>query len=297
MSTQTSNSISWGVDSEYGVLRDVLVGRPDFFEWRPISAIARRTLQNLATLGIKFDQQTTFAQHREMVHIYEELGVTVHYLDADEALHCNVYARDSSAMTPWGPLVCHIQTKYRRADYVPVFNFYHRAGIPIWKGVTAAHFEGGDLVIVEPGAVMIGYGGERSEEAGAMQVAGWFQHEGWETLVVPFPAHFVHMDATVGMIARKLAAVCVDALEDYVVDWLKARQVEILPVGYKDCVNLGVNIMSLGGDRVLSLASNMRLNEQLRARGLHVYAPDVSMFQYGGGGVHCLAQSLRRDPG
>ncbi len=44
------------------------------------------------------------------------------------------------------------------------------------------------------------------------------------------------------------------------------------------------------------MATNADLNARLRARGFEVFDPDMSMFQLGGGGVHCLSQSLRRDP-
>ena len=54
--------------------------------------------------------------------------------------------------------------------------------------------------------------------------------------------------------------------------------------------------MALGNDRVLSMATNADLNDRLTAMGFEVFAPDMSMFQYGGGGVHCLSQALRRDP-
>ena len=30
--------------------------------------------------------------------------------------------------------------------------------------------------------------------------------------------------------------------------------------------------------------------------GFEVFAPDMSMFTLGGGGVHCLCQALHRDP-
>ena len=286
----------WGVDNATGVLRDVLLGKPDHFGWRPISAIARRTFANLDTLGITFDRQLAMRQHREMVDIYHGAGVRTHFLDADEGLACSVYARDSSAMTPWGALITSIQTPYRRRDYALVAEFYRRAGIPIWHWVTAAHFEGGDFDIVEPGFVLLGYGGERSEEAGAMQVARWVEAEGWEALTVAIPAHFVHMDALVVMIAEKLAVVCKDALEDYVTDALEARGIEMVPVGYRECVRLGCNVVPLGDKRILSMASNADLNARLEALGFEVYAPDMSMFQHGGGGVHCLSQELRRDP-
>jgi N-dimethylarginine dimethylaminohydrolase len=38
------------------------------------------------------------------------------------------------------------------------------------------------------------------------------------------------------------------------------------------------------------------MNERLRALGYTVYDPDMSQFTLAGGGVHCLAQPLRRDP-
>ena len=210
--TQGNGGLSdgWGVDNATGVLRDVLLGKPDNFEWRPISPIAKRTFRNLERLGVRYDQQLAMRQHREMVDIYEANGVRPHFLEADEGLPCSVFARDSSAMTPWGALIASIQTPYRRRDYSVASSFYRDAGIPIWKWATAGHFEGGDFDIVEPGAVLLGYGDERSEEAGAEQVAKWLEAEGWEALVVPIPAHFVHMDALVVMIAPKLAVICVD---------------------------------------------------------------------------------------
>ncbi|MEE9301019.1 MAG: arginine deiminase family protein [Alphaproteobacteria bacterium] len=296
--TQGNGRLSdgWGVDNATGVLRDVLLGKPDNFEWRPISPIAKRTFRNLERLGVRYDQQLAMRQHREMVDIYEANGVRPHFLEADEGLPCSVFARDSSAMTPWGALIASIQTPYRRRDYSVASSFYRDAGIPIWKWATAGHFEGGDFDIVEPGAVLLGYGDERSEEAGAEQVAKWLEAEGWEALVVPIPAHFVHMDALVVMIAPKLAVICVDALEDYVIDWLKGRGIEFVEVGYRECIRLGCNVVALGDERVLSLASNTKLNEHLKAMGFEVFAPDMSMFTHGGGGVHCLSQELKRDP-
>ena len=285
----------WGIDNEYLTLREVLLGKPDHFGWRPISALARRTFANLDRLGLKFDLQRAMAQHREMVDIYEANEVKVHFLEADEGLPCSVYSRDSSAMTPWGALIASIQTPYRRRDYSVVTRFYTRNDIPIWHWVTAGHFEGGDFNIIEPGAVILGYCGERSEEAGAKQVAAWVEAEGWEALVAPIPAHFVHMDALIVALAPKLVVACTEALESYVIDWLKARKIEIVDVSYAECLRFGCNLVALGHQRILSMAMSESVNERLRARGFGVFAPDVSQFNYGGGGVHCMSQALKRD--
>ncbi|MYD75375.1 MAG: amidinotransferase [Gammaproteobacteria bacterium] len=299
MTETTENSrsaLEWGIDNDYSPLHDVLLGHPDHYRWVDAGPIIRRTLQNQAQTGVVFSLEAALAQHAEMVGIYESAGVRCHYLDADEALHRNFFARDSSAMTPWGALICHMQLKCRRADYVTAIKFYRDNGIPIWNHATAGHFEGGDFVILEPGCVLIGYCGERSEQEGAEQVAAWVRQEGWEAQVAPISREFVHMDGLVVPLAPKLLVACLDALEDWVVSWLRARGFEFVEVGYAEAKNLGVNLVALGNDRVLSMKSSPTLNSKMRALGFEVFDPDMSMFTLGGGGVHCLCQALRRDP-
>jgi N-dimethylarginine dimethylaminohydrolase len=98
------------------------------------------------------------------------------------------------------------------------------------------------------------------------------------------------------MLAPKLAAVCLDTTDDGVIRWLKGRGIELVPVSYRDTMKLGCNVVSLGGERILSTAESKDLNAKLRAMGFTVYDPEVSMFTLGGGGVHCMCQALRRDP-
>lgn len=284
-------NIPWGLDSETGVLRHVLLGAPDYFEWRPVSAVARQTL----ALGLRFDAQAAMSQHREMVDIYEHAEVKTHLLNAQPELKYSVFARDSSVMTPFGAVITMLQTVYRRGDYALTFKFYQEHNIPIWNMVTAGHFEGGDFMVVKPGFVLCGYGGERSEQAGAEQVCSWFRKEGWEAYAVPFPPYFVHLDVSVGFINDKLVAVVEDAHQPWFIDLLKAKGYEIIPVSYKDSMALGCNIVSLGNDRVLSTLANTDLNPRMRAHGIEVFDPDLSMFTLGGGGPHCLSQALKRD--
>ena len=70
----------------------------------------------------------------------------------------------------------------------------------------------------------------------------------------------------------------------------------ILDVPLAETMKLSGNAISLGDDRVLSASHSSELNEDLRSRGIEVLDPELSMFTMGGGGAHCLAQALRRDP-
>lgn len=285
----------WGINNDYAPLKDVLLGKPEYFKWVEAGPLIGRTLANADKTGAKFDLQTAMAQHAEMVSIYEENKVTCHYLDSDEVLHRNFFARDSSAMTPWGALICHMQLKCRRADYATTIKFYQDNNIPIWKFATAGHFEGGDFNIIEPGRVLIGYCGERSEKEGSEQVAEFVRAEGWEAVVAPISREFVHMDGLIVPLSEKLAVACIDAMEPWLVDVVKGWGIEIVDVEYREAKNLGVNLVALGNNKVLSMKGATDLNAKMRALGFDVYDPDMSMFTLGGGGVHCLSQALCRE--
>jgi N-dimethylarginine dimethylaminohydrolase len=281
----------WGVDSEYGRLRDVLLCAPDNFRWLPTSAISRATLES----GRRFDPGEAAAQHAELVSVYERAGVRCHYLEPDPALPYQVFARDSSVMTPWGPVVAQLRQSWRRGEYAPVLRFYEEAGIPVFRMVTAGALEGGDVMIVEPGAVVIGSGETRTEAPAAEQLAAWFRENGWEARVEPIPGRYVHIDVLVAVLAERLAAVCTEAVSSALVSWLRAKGFELIEVSADDAFRLGVNAVSLGAGRVLSGAGATALNDAIRAHGLEVFAPDLEAFTLGGGGAHCLGQALRRE--
>jgi N-dimethylarginine dimethylaminohydrolase len=292
MHAVTRAESAWGIDSEYGRLHDVLLCPPDNFRWLPTSAISRGTLAS----GRAFDPAQAARQHAEMVAVYAEAGVRVHFLEPDPALPYQVFARDSSVMTPGGGIVTQLHQWWRRGEYAPVIRFYQANEIPLREMVTAAALEGGDFIVVEPGAAIVGSGEERTQEPAARQLAGWLEADGWEVRIERIPAHYVHLDVLMCVLGERLAAVCVDAVSSSLLRWLEAKRVEIVPVSPDDALGLGVNGVCLGDERVLSNAASKDLNTRLRALGVTVYDPDLSAFTLGGGGAHCLMQALRREP-
>lgn len=286
---------SWGVNSEYGVLRDVLVGPVENFapieNWKYNSSVRASK-----RAGKVVDKQLLVQQFGEMISAYKSAGVTVHTLPMDELTTFQIYARDSSFMTPYGAVVCQLANPRRRGEFATVLRFYLSKGIPIYDMVSAGNFEGGDFNIIEPGVVLIGYSDTRSEEISAKQIGGWLGQEGWEIKYAPIDGFYSHIDLMVCMLGEKLAAVCLETTAPDVVEWLKEKKIEIIPVNFTDTMNLGCNVMALGNDKVLSTAGSMDLNSKLRAQGFEVFAPELDMLTMNGGGVHCVAQPLRRDP-
>ena len=285
----TSPLNTFGFKNETDKLTDVLLGSPAHLRHLSTSSLSRKHLRE-APCNIQVAQ----AQHAELVSAYEHFNVKIHMLDPEPELPMQVYSRDSSVMTPYGPIITAMANWWRRGENYAAIRAYEKLGIPIYDMVTAGTFEGGDFNVIEEGCVLIGCGGARTQEEGAMQVKNWFDAEGWETRLAFIDEYYVHIDLMVVPIAPKLTAVCLDCTDPEIVDWLKAKGHEIIDVPFQETMALGCNFMSLGKDRVIAPTLSTSLIGKLRARGFEVAAIDMSEISKTGGGIHCMAQALCR---
>ena len=292
----TPEMTDWYLKSETGPLRDVLLGPVESFQWlgeenAEYSSLVRDSLRR----GRSFDPSLAKRQFAEMVQAYEDAGTQVHYLPVDNSTPYQIYARDSSFMTPYGAVICQMANPRRRGEYAAALRFYTENNIPVYDMVSAGNFEGGDFNIIKPGMALVGYTDQRSERRAAEQVGNWFIEEGWEIQYAPIDPFYVHIDLMVCMLTDNCAAVCLQTTDEEVVDWLRERQIEIIPASFEETLSLGCNVVALGNEKVLSTLGAPDLNAKMRAAGLTVYDPDMTMFTWAGGGVHCMCQPLRRD--
>ncbi|ONG47728.1 arginine deiminase [Pseudoroseomonas deserti] len=283
---------NWRVASETGVLTEVLVCPPDHYRWIPTNSIVRRTLSE-ARQGPALPHLQ--AQHAELVAALEQGGARVHRLTPAPHLPYMVYTRDSVVVTHQGPVLCQLERPQRRGEYATLIDFHAARDSAFWKKSDAGTLEGGDIHIIRPGLALIGHSGGRTDEAGAEQLAGWLRAEGWDVRLEAFDEHFLHLDVLFCMAAPGLAVACVEVLDDGFLSWLKQHGIRCLPVSYRDAMALGCNIIALGRDRVVSAAGSTALNAALRAEGITVLDPDLSLFTLGGGGPHCLTCPLARE--
>jgi arginine deiminase len=283
---------AWGIDSEYGRLRDVLLCKPDHYDWFPLNAVARASIAS----GERPDPRDVQREFAELEHALDQASVQRHYVTPEPHLGAQVYTRDSSQMTPWGPVLTKMYKPQRQGEYAPILDFYARLGCPIWRHANHGCIEGGDIAIIRPGLLVIGYTGTRTDIEGATQLARWFEAEGWEARLVPIDEHFLHIDVLFCMVAEGLAVGCMQVLDDSFQEWLAARGIRLMDATYREVMDLSCNLLALGDGRVISARHSTRLNAALRAEGITVLDPDLRVITRGGGGVHCMTMPLRRDP-
>ena len=188
---------NWGFRNETDPLTDVLLGPADHLRHMATSSLSRKTLREHP--GGYPGRQSAASGTAERLCALRRARSTG--TCAEPELPMQVYARDSSVMTPVrrhhhgdGQLVA------PRREFAAI-RTYERLGIPIYDMVTAGTFEGGDFNVIEEGCVLIGCGGGRTQEEGARQVESWFKKEGWETRLAFFDEYYVHIDLMVVPIA------------------------------------------------------------------------------------------------
>ena len=282
----------WRVSSETGRLNDVLVCPPDHYRWMPLNSIVRRTLSETRQRPAADHLRQ---QHAELCHALAQGGARVHRLVPEPHLPYMVYTRDSVVVTHAGPVLCQLERPQRRGEYAPLIDFHAAQGSTFWRKSSAGTLEGGDIHIIRPGLACIGASGGRTDEAGAEQLAEWLRAEGWEVRVEFFDEHFLHLDVIFCMAAPGLAVACLDVLDPGFVDWLAGHGIRCIPVSYRDAMALGCNILALGDGQVVSARASTALNAALRAEGLTVLDPEITLFTLGGGGPHCLTCPLSRE--
>ena len=89
---------TFGFKNETDTLTDVLLGSPAHLRHLSTSSQSRKHLRE-APCYIQVAQ----AQHAELVSAYEHFNVKIHMIEPEPELPMQVYSRDSSVMTPYGP--------------------------------------------------------------------------------------------------------------------------------------------------------------------------------------------------
>lgn len=282
----------WGVSSECGRLRAVLLHRPgaELDEIVDYDAVQMRSdlSSDLARL-----------QHDALADAYRANGVAVHYVADGRPDKPNaMFVRDLMLMTPAGAIVTRPASTVRAGEERAVAEALACLGVPILMSVHGSGtFEGADVVWVDRDLCILAEG-LRTNREGADQVERILREIGVREVVrVGLPYGAMHLDGLLGILDRDLAVVwprrtpypAVRALRDRgfrlveVEDEREAQ--ERLPM---NCVALapGVILMPAGGDS---------LRGRYEAAGVTCHTVEIGELVKAGGGIHCMTGFLKRD--
>lgn len=281
----------WGVHSEIGRLRSVLMRRPgkecedlektyDYYRWKA-----------------PMDMGLAREQHDRLAQVYRDHGITVHYVEEMGPYPNAIFTHDLMKMTPEGAIIARPATIFRRGEEKFLAQALMKLGVPIIKTINGkGTFEGACLMWIDHDAVLLGTG-NRCNEDGARQVENELRNMGVEHIKrIQIWYGGVHIDGNINIADKDVAVVFPWKVPHEIVVFLMDRGYRIIECNWpEEQEELGINFVALEPGKVVMPKGAPRLMRAMEKAGVEVIELDVDELKKGWGAIHCMTAYLKRD--
>lgn len=282
----------FGCTSMTEPLRRVLVRAP--------SAAATSTWREYGWRG-EPDFSTLAAEHEAFCELLEGAGaevVVANGLDEDPDA---IYAFDPCLVTEHGAIVMRPGKEGRRVEAAAIETDLEGLGIPVAGRVSAPDLaEGGDFIRLDEGTMLAGRG-YRTSAGGIAEIARVLP--GLETIAFDLPhwrgeAEVMHLLSLLSPLDADLVVAYPPLMPVALVELLRVRGIEIVPVPDEEFESMGTNILALAPRVGLALDGNPATRRRLEVAGVEVLVyrgRELSL--KGDGGPTCLTMPFLRSAG
>lgn len=277
------------VESATGILSKVLLSRPDYLALKPINKIASDWLLK----GEEIDVIKALKEHDQLIDIYKKNDVTVEVLKPTEHLSSMVFARDFGFCVKEGVVLGRFKEHIRRPETELYAEKLKSLGIPIIARCTEGYIEGGDFWQLDERTLAMGKL-QRSNTQGIDNLRSQLEPYGYQIIEVAANPAYLHLDMIFNIVSEKTAVAYWDGLPDHFKMYLTSRGYDIIHIDEIGVFKHFANLQALGDGKIISLKSNVQVNEQLRLRGFTIYELDSTEILKTGGGPHCMTFPLER---
>jgi N-dimethylarginine dimethylaminohydrolase len=281
----------WGCDSEYGILRAVLLRRPG----KEIENI--QSLEDVRWLDT-MDPSLARDQHDSLADFYRSQGISVHYVEEMREDRPNaLFMRDSVLMTPEGAVVGRQAMDCRRGEERYASEALARLGVPVIRTVSGTGiFETACCLWINAKTVIIG-SGNRSNHEGCRQIEEVLQAMGVEDFLrIQIPYGYAHIDSLVSFLDKETAVFDPARISWDVWNDLRDRGFRLLEApSPEETDNLALNFVALAPNVIVMASGFPKTKSFLESNNIQVYEVDVTELRKGWGSLHCMTAVLKRE--
>ena len=280
--------MEYGVTSMTAPLRRAAVRRP-----APTSDFAR------AHWAQPLDVDLLLDQHAAFVGILQRLGVDVIELPALDGLPDSCFTYDPAFTVSDGVVTLRAAKQVRGGEGERLAADLAAAGVPTVASLGgSATADGGDMFWLDDATLAIGRS-YRTNSAAVAQLDEILRPRGIriEVYDVPHdqgPEWCLHLMSVVSPVRDDLAVVYERLAPVAMLEELRRRGVELLPIPEEDWLTLGCNVLAVAPGVVVIASGNEATAEALASRGCEVHVYAASEISKGEGGPTCLTRPIWR---
>jgi len=282
----------WGVNSEIGKLRAVLMRRPG------------HEIENMERTYAKYrwkapmDPVKAREEHDRLAQIYRDHGVQVYYVEETGDYPNALFCRDLLLMTPEGAIITRPAIEVRRGEEKYVAQACAKIGVPIIKTINgSATFEGACVLWVDSESVLLGLG-NRCNAEGARQVEAELRNMGVKNFCyTQIPYGHAHLDGNMNIADKDVAVIFPWETPHETAVFLLDRGFRLVECQWPEEAEGtgGINFVALEPGKIVMPAGNPRTKDAIEKAGVEVIEVDIDELQKGWGAIHCMTAFLKRD--
>ena len=280
--------MDYGVTSMVAPLRRVAVRPP-----APGSDFAR------AHWAQPLDIELLLDQHAQFTSMLQRLGCDVVELPALEGLPDSCFVYDPAFVISDGVIQFRAAKPVRVGEPERLCADLGAAGVPTVDALAGgATADGGDMFWLDDNTLAVGRSYRTNAEA-VIQISEILRPRGMRVEVydVPHdqgPEWCLHLMSVVSPVREDLAVVYERLAPVAMLEELRRRGFELLPIPEEDWLTLGCNVLAVEPGVVVIASGNEATAEALAARGCEVHVYSASEISKGEGGPTCLTRPILR---
>ncbi|WP_181350691.1 dimethylarginine dimethylaminohydrolase family protein [Thalassobacillus sp. CUG 92003] len=278
----TKNEI--GCRNEYGTLQKAIVCAPRFMR---IEKTINETQKHYANENI--NREKAMKQHETFIQTLEDHHVDVIHLAPSSTFNEQVFTRDIGFCIGKQIVVGAMKSDVRWGEEKVLRQYLEAHDIP-YQQLPAASIEGGDIMI-DHDQIWVGISDRTPREA-VRHLKHVFPEYNIQRLKLN--QNILHLDCAFNIISKHVALIYREAFDSKEVERL-ASHYELVDITDEEQFFLGANVLSIDGERVISLPQNNRINALLSRMGFDVIEVEFSEIIKSGGSFRCCTLPICRN--
>lgn len=270
-------------NTEYDSLKRVIVAPPKYMK---ITEIINLTQKHYAEENINID--LAMKQFDNFINILREEGAIVEELTPKEELNEQVFTRDIGFVIGGQLFVSYMNKAIRQKEVPVLMDWLDAENLPYTK-LNLPSIEGGD-VIIDGKQIWAAVSGRTSLEAIKDLQKALPDHE---IITITLHEEILHLDCVFNIISKDTALLYSDAIDEESLAKIE-KKYKVIKVTKEEQFLMGPNVLAIGGNKLISLPENKRLNNELKNAGFEIIEVPFSEIIKSGGSYRCCTLPLVR---